>query len=115
METRTELLERRETLLREKEEALVRLRAEVLGLREEVAFLRRGVVPVAPVADLTFSDAVVEVLLRAGEPLAPREIYGRLVADGRQDNERSLGGILQALRRRERVEKVGRGRWRALP
>jgi hypothetical protein len=115
MESRTEHLAQLESLLDVKEEELARLRAEVLGLRERIALLRRGVVPTAPFTELTYSDAVVEVLVREGEPLGPSAIYERLTAEGRADRERSLGGILQSLKRSGRVEQVSRGRWTAAP
>jgi hypothetical protein len=115
METRTEHLSQLESQLHVKAEELVRLRAEVLGLRERIALLRRGAVPAEPFTELSYSDAVVEVLNREGEPLGPRAIFERLTAEGRDDRERSLGGTLQSLKRGGRVEQVGRGRWTAVP
>lgn len=114
LETRTEHVAQLESLLRSKMEDLARLRAEVVGLREQLAMLRRGVVPIEPLVELSYSDAVVEILAREGEPLAPRAIFGQLAAEGQSDQERSLGGILQALKRKGRVEQAGRGRWTAL-
>jgi hypothetical protein len=115
MESRAEHIAHLESLLRDKEEEFARMRAELIGLRERVALLRRDEVPTAPFIELSYSGAVVHVLARAGEPLAPRVIHERLVAERRHDHVKSLGGILQALKRRGRVEQTGRGRWTALP
>jgi hypothetical protein len=46
-------------------------------------------------------------------PLGPTAIKERLAAAGRRDRPQSVGGILQSLKRRGRVEQVGRGQWAA--
>ncbi|MFP4311639.1 MAG: hypothetical protein ACLFS9_06610 [Nitriliruptoraceae bacterium] len=106
-----EYVQRIETELRDKEEQLARLQSEVRALRVQLTDLRTGGPTPTPFAELSHSDAVVEVLRTDGGALSPSEIHRRLVEGGRQDKERSLGGILQALKRRGRVDTIARGSW----
>lgn len=119
MDDDVELLVRQEELLRDKEERLARLRAEVAGLRVQVALLREERAPDVSVreqlAAMTFSDAVVAVLVHAQVPLAPAQILERLSDAGRRDRGQSLGGILQSLKHQGRVMRADRGQWLALP
>ena len=111
MESRVAYVQRIESELADKEEQLARLRSEVRALRLQLTELRNGADAPQPLAELTYSDAVVEVLHRDGGALSPHQIHERLRDAGRDDEPRSLGGILQALKRRGRVERVGRGQW----
>ena len=111
MAYRVAYVQRIEAELSDKEEQLARLRSEVRALRLQLSELRSGADAPQPVTELTYSDAVVEVLHRDGGALSPQRIHELLLEAGRDDELRSLGGILQALKRRGRVESVGRGQW----
>ena len=111
MESRVAYVQRIESELADKEEQLARLRSEVRALRLQLSELRSGGGAPQPVTELTYSDAVVEVLQQDGGALSPQQIHELLLAAGRDDEPRSLGGILQALKLRGRVERVARGRW----
>lgn len=114
METRVEYVQRIEAELAHKEEQLARLHSEVRALRVQLTELRSGGPAPTPFAELSHSDAVVEVLRADGGAMSPRQIHRRLLEAGRHDKERSLGGILQALKRRGRVDTVARGSWIAV-
>ena len=111
MESRVAYVQRIESELADKEEQLARLRSEVRALRLQLTELRSGADAPQPVTELTYSDAVVVVLRQDGGALSPQQIHELLLAAGRDDELRSLGGILQALKKRGRVERVGRGQW----
>ena len=111
MESRVAYVQRIESELADKEEQLARLRSEVRALRLQLSELRNGGGAPQPMTELTYSDAVVEVLRQDGGALSPQQIHELLLAAGRDDEPRSLGGSLPALKRRGRVERVGRGQW----
>ena len=109
--TRAEHIQEVEAELAAQEEQLARQRAVVLGLRLRLSELRAGNPDPTPLSKLSYSDAVVEVLRQDGGVLSPQKIHDRLVEAGREDEPRSLGGILQALKRQGRVERVARAQW----
>ena len=111
MEPRTELVARLEREIAEHEELALRERALARGKRIELEQLRSGLEAPTPLAELTLSDAVVEILKRAAVPMGPKAIHEELSAAGREDQARSIGGVLQSLKQRGRVEQVARGRW----
>ncbi len=114
MESRTELVARLEREIAEHEELALRERALAQGKRLQLEQVRSGITAPTSLAELTLSDAVVEILKRAAVPLGPTAVYEQLSAGGREDQVRSIGGVLQSLKRRSRVEQVARGRWSAV-
>ena len=46
--------------------------------------------------------------------MSPTKIHEALVEGGRRDSYASLGGILQSLKRQDRIHNPTRGRWVAL-
>ncbi len=111
MSARVEHIQQVEAELAPYEEEAARQRAVALGLRLRLSELRAGNPDPTPLPELTYSDAVVEVLRQDRGVLSPQQIHDRLAEAGRDDEPRSLGGILQALKKRGRVERVARGRW----
>ena len=114
MESRTQLVARLEREIAEHEELALRERVQAQGKRLQLEQLRTGLVQPTALAELTLSAAVVEVLKKAPAPLGPSAIHEELSAGGREDPLRSIGGILQSLKRRGTVEQVARGLWAAI-
>ena len=114
METRTELVARLTREIAEHEELWLRERALAIGKRQQLEQLLSGLPAPTPLAELTLSDAIVEILKRATVPLGPAAIYEQLSDEGRDDQQRSIGGVLHALKQRGRVERVARGSWVAV-
>ena len=106
--------ERIAELERERETAREQARdllAKVAGLDAEIDALRSGVRPAEPLAQLSLAEAVAQVMRLRGRVMSPTDIHEELVAGGRQDQFRSIGGTLQYLKCRGDVVSLGRSRW----
>ena len=103
-------LERERDTTREHIHQLV---AKVAGLDAQIDALRSGVRRAEPLAELSLADAVEQVMRAGGRVMSPTEIHKALLAGGRHDQLKSIGGTLQHLKRKDRVVSLGRSRWRS--
>ncbi len=85
------------------------------GLKRRLTLVRVAIAQhkaTEPSSD-TMSDRVVAVLNQGGV-MSPSEIVEVLRTDAPDVHARSIGGVLNALKKRGRVGNPGRGRWVSL-
>ena len=101
--------------LEDAQEERIVLDARIRGLEESLKVLRSNAEPVAGLAKLTRTEAIMKVLREHRTPMCVADIQKAFAAAGRTGDDKDLlGATLSYLLGQNLVERPARGRYRSV-
>lgn len=88
--------------------------AKLAASQAELDALRSGIALPGELTGLSRTDAILQVLRTAGQPLSPSEVLRALRAGGRDEDLRSVTATITYVMDRGDVERVARARYVAI-